>query len=60
MNYPTERTPTDNALAQYLRALATLRRLEVEALSWGWYDHWQDLCRLEERLERAAEEETKS
>lgn len=57
MRHPAEDSAQGRAAAQYTRAVGALRERQIEALAWGWFDHWRDLCQLEDRLVRAADEE---
>jgi len=34
-----------------------LRHRQYEALAMGWFDRWQHLCALEDRLVQAADQE---
>lgn len=57
MKYPIGHTPADEAAAQYIAAVGRMRVRQYEALAWGWFDHWRDLCQAEDALVRRADEE---
>ena len=55
--YPTGHSPADEAAAQYIKAVGDMRIRQMDALTKGQFDHWQDLCRAEDAFVRYANQE---